>query len=325
MPMILRLADLRLDGGSQLRVRLDDAAIADYIAVLQSGAELPPVDVIDDNGVYWLANGFHRHEAHRGIGRDEIACEVRTGTRIDAIRFAAKANTRHGVRLTDADKRKKVLFFLDHLDELGVLNNDSDIARACLVSRPIVATVRAEISEKLSCNDSGYAIDDPTQTRIVRRGDQQYPMKIGGMGRAPPEPPEPIDRDIAPNGAPAPENANESKGAKNASGNNLPPGADAGRRDADAAISELLAGFERLSSADQMKFERARRLLPRPVNVGDVLGWTATALDAELLRVADAAFSRIRSASERLRHDETVRAWVEAHERENIAVEGGGR
>ena len=153
MPMILRLADIRLDGGSQLRVRLDDAAIADYVSALQSGVELPPVDVIDDGSVYWLANGFHRHEAHRGIGRGEIACEVKTGTRMDAIRFAAKSNTKHGVRLTDEDKRKKVWFFLDHLAELGVLDNDSEIARACLVSRPLVATVRAERAGQLLCND----------------------------------------------------------------------------------------------------------------------------------------------------------------------------
>ena len=40
MTMILRLADLRLDGGSQLRVRLDEAAVADFVEALESGGRI---------------------------------------------------------------------------------------------------------------------------------------------------------------------------------------------------------------------------------------------------------------------------------------------
>jgi hypothetical protein len=55
MPQTIQLADLRLDGGSQLRVRLDEAAVADYVEALKEEAltgkvTLPPGDVFDNIG-----------------------------------------------------------------------------------------------------------------------------------------------------------------------------------------------------------------------------------------------------------------------------------
>ena len=58
------------------------------------------------------------------------------------------------------------------------------------------------------------------------------------------------------------------------------------------------------------------------IGVGNVCGWLAMhALDSQRRHVADAAFSAIASVSERLKHDEVVRAWIEEHERGD-AVEG---
>ena len=37
--------------------------------VFKGKGAFPPVDVFDDNTDYWMANGFHRHEAHRQLGR----------------------------------------------------------------------------------------------------------------------------------------------------------------------------------------------------------------------------------------------------------------
>jgi hypothetical protein len=156
MSTILKLADLRLDGGTQLRVKLDDAHIAEIAAQLVKDEQarsvnpdakpsVPRVDVFADrDGVYWLANGFHRYWAHDEIDRDEIECNVKAGTRIDAVRFAAQSNTRHGLKLTDADKRLKVNYVLDHLAELGVEDNNHAVARFCLVSHPLVAAVKEE-------------------------------------------------------------------------------------------------------------------------------------------------------------------------------------
>jgi hypothetical protein len=155
MSMTLKLSDLRLDGGTQLRVKLDDAHISEIADQLVKDEQaravnpdakpmVPRVDVFaDSDGVYWLANGFHRYWAHNEIDRDEIECNVRVGTRIDAVRFAAQSNTRHGLKLTDADKRLKVNYVLDHLDELGVDDNPSAVAR-CLVSRDLVDAVKDE-------------------------------------------------------------------------------------------------------------------------------------------------------------------------------------
>jgi hypothetical protein len=142
--LLLKLSDLRLDDEIQMRVALDEAAIANYADDLERGDQLPAIEVVYDGEIYWLACGFHRCEAHERAGREMIACNVYEGTRIDAIKRALRSNSTHGVRLTDDDKRKKVNYVLDHLDELGVDDNDREIARFCRVSRDLVAAVRKD-------------------------------------------------------------------------------------------------------------------------------------------------------------------------------------
>jgi hypothetical protein len=155
VPTILKLGDLRLDGGTQFRVELDPAHIThiadqlgrdDQARAVNPSARtfVPPVEVVNDNGVYWLACGFHRFWAHDEAGRDEIECVIHAGTLADAIKLALRSNTRHGLKLTDADKRKKVAYVLGHLDELGVDDNPSAVARFCLVSRDLVDAVKEE-------------------------------------------------------------------------------------------------------------------------------------------------------------------------------------
>jgi len=43
------------------------------------------------------------------------------------------------------------------------------------------------------------------------------------------------------------------------------------------------------------------------------------ATDTDLRKLADLAFRAITNVEERLKHDETVRAWIDEHERRNRA------
>ena len=63
------------------------------------------------------------------------------------------------------------------------------------------------------------------------------------------------------------------------------------------------------------------KLLDKALRVEDVARWLSSMLDSERRQVADAALSAIASVSERLKHDDVVRAWIEEHERGD-AVEG---
>jgi hypothetical protein len=59
-----------------------------------------------------MADGFHRFLAAGRIGSEEITCDVRTGTKTDALWFALGANRQNGTRLNIDDKRHAILVAL---------------------------------------------------------------------------------------------------------------------------------------------------------------------------------------------------------------------
>ena len=123
----------------------------------------------------WLADGFHRLAAARQLGLDEITTDVRKGSRRDAVLHACGANTEHGLRRTNADKRRVVLVLL-HDEEWGQWS-DREIARRCCVTPPFAGKIREELSV------NGLQID----TRKVRRGEQVYEQDTANIGRKPTE------------------------------------------------------------------------------------------------------------------------------------------
>jgi len=62
-----------------------------------------------------------------------------------------------------------------------------------------------------------------------------------------------------------------------------------------------------------------RTPVPKEITYLDIVGWAAGATDSDLRKLADMAFKAITSVAERLKHDETVRAWLDRHEREERA------
>ncbi len=138
----IAVAALRLDGGTQPRAGLDGNTVGEYAEALAAGAVFPPVVVFHDGADYWLADGFHRVRAAQSAELAEIAADVREGTRRDAALYAAGANATHGLRRTNADKRRAVLTLLEDEEWRGW--SDREIARRCGVTHPFVAKLRAE-------------------------------------------------------------------------------------------------------------------------------------------------------------------------------------
>jgi hypothetical protein len=108
---LLSIADLRTDGGTQLRVRIDDDHVADLAAVYadkKTADSVPPVEVLFDSIDYWVWDGHHRILAAKKAGRNDVKCHVDKGTQTDAILKAAGANQKHGLRRSYQDKRRAV-------------------------------------------------------------------------------------------------------------------------------------------------------------------------------------------------------------------------
>jgi hypothetical protein len=155
--IMLPLKELRLNGGTQMRAELDLGTIQEYAEIFD---ELPPVVVFeDDRQHYWLADGFYRAKAAIFAGRDAINCEVRQGTRREAVLFAVGSNANHGVRRTNADKRKCVLALLS--DREWAKWSSHEIARQCGVAFSFVHTLR-KLAEGPSPN--------PNRQRLAAQG-----------------------------------------------------------------------------------------------------------------------------------------------------------
>jgi ParB-like chromosome segregation protein Spo0J len=158
----LIITEIRADEACQLRAAGSAAAIADYAAALGEGAIFPPVVVFrDTDGVHWLADGFHRLEAHKLAGRETINADVRDGDRRDAMLFAAGANAFHGLRRTHEDKRQAILALLH--DPEWRQWSDREIARRTATDHKTVAKLRREL-----CG-AGVNGDAPIERKFTTR------------------------------------------------------------------------------------------------------------------------------------------------------------
>ncbi|WP_193315616.1 hypothetical protein [Janthinobacterium aquaticum] len=175
----LPIATISIDGGTQSRVALNEATVAEYAEVIRLGGELPPVVVFNDGASdgLWLADGFHRFHAHRAAGAMDIACDVRVGTKRDAILHSAGANASHGLRRTNEDKRRAVMTLL--ADPEWSSWTQGKIAEACGVSREFVS--RLSTSAPSSCVRSQDA------TRTVERNGVTYQQNTANIGKATPK------------------------------------------------------------------------------------------------------------------------------------------
>ncbi len=85
---------------------MDLALVAEYARDIGEWIASAPVTVFAADGVYVLADGFHRLEACKEAGLDSIPAIKHDGGKVDALRFAIGANSRHGRRRTQGDMSK---------------------------------------------------------------------------------------------------------------------------------------------------------------------------------------------------------------------------
>ena len=159
----LLIKRIRLDGGTQPRVEMDQALIDEYAACLDA---LPPILVMFDDKRYWLVDGFHRLKAHLQASRKEILVEVRKGTRREAVLLSLGVNAAHGLRRTNADIRRAVETMLG--DHEWSQWSDRQIAEHCAVHHQTVANHRKALE--------GEANNGP-----ARAGEVRHPCDISEL------------------------------------------------------------------------------------------------------------------------------------------------
>jgi hypothetical protein len=140
----MRLEQIRIDGGTQARAKMNEDTVRTYAEALKDGVEFPPVVVFHDGKDHWLADGFNRYYAHQSIKRTEIEADVRRGNILDAKLYACGANATHGQPRTIADKRNSVLLVLNEAAWKGM--SEREVARACNVSHTYVQIVKKSLA-----------------------------------------------------------------------------------------------------------------------------------------------------------------------------------
>ena len=152
--VLLPVAEIIRDIRAQPRQEINIKLVAEYAVSMADGNGFPAIVAFEDpkTSKCYLADGWHRHMAADQAGKDDILVELHppdndeTAAR-SAILYSTGANAAHGMRRTDADKRRAVLTHLQ--DKKWGAYSDRKIAEKAKVGHPFVAKVRREYLESV--------------------------------------------------------------------------------------------------------------------------------------------------------------------------------
>lgn len=145
--MKLKLAAVRIDGGTQAREALDQSVVIRYAEKMQEGDVFPPLVVFNDGSHNWLADGFHRYFAIKSNGGLDSECEVKEGTVRDAELYSYSANgNKRGLGWNTADIRKILNRMLQ--DDEWKKWSDTKIAKHVDVSSMTVGRARRALESE---------------------------------------------------------------------------------------------------------------------------------------------------------------------------------
>lgn len=142
-----------VDSDVQMRAATDGFAVDSYAVAMKAGEVFPEIVVFEEEDRFHLADGFHRVEAARKAGVQQLEAEVRKALTIDdveetgkraAMLFAAGANDNHGLRRSHADKRRAVTALLRDSDWGS--RSDRWVAQAANVSNTFVGKMRSTVN-----------------------------------------------------------------------------------------------------------------------------------------------------------------------------------
>ena len=141
---VINLIDIRIDGGTQVREKLNQDWVKDISEKMSEGVVFDAIKVFHDGSDYWLVDGFHRYFGYRANAVVSAECEVINGTLREAILFSKSVNKDRGLPLTPADQRRSILFMLND-DEYKTWPN-TDIAKHIGVSSMTVGRIKSSIT-----------------------------------------------------------------------------------------------------------------------------------------------------------------------------------
>lgn len=200
--MLLALDKIRRDGETQPRVALDEDHVAQLAKTLRDGSSLPPITVHFDGEQYWLADGFHRVEAHLRCNKTTIDVRTMTGDQRDAFLYAVEHT--NGKELTLDDRRRCALRMVQ--DEEWSQWSDRTIGRRCGLDHVTVGKIRRSLSgENHQMRSAAHPQENsPMTTPAEKAAEESAPATVIPIDRARPasKPEQPKKRKAVRNGKP---------------------------------------------------------------------------------------------------------------------------
>jgi ParB-like nuclease domain len=135
----LKLSEIRIDGGTQVRLQMDPTWISEIVDNMRNDVEYPPLETIYDGENHWLTDGFHRYYALKQLGVKSYNVDWIPGTLQEAIVRSLSANSKHGKPRTREDKINAVVRARE-MEQYKEASN-YEIAKVCAVSQSFVAAV----------------------------------------------------------------------------------------------------------------------------------------------------------------------------------------
>lgn len=169
----IAIAKIRQDGGTQPRAQINLFTVGDYAEEMRAGVRFPDVVLFFDGSDYWLADGFHRVLAAIQAGLKEINADVKQGTLQDAQWHSYSANSTHGLRRTNDDKKRAVESALAH--PYAARYSNVQIAQHCGVAESTIRNYKENLSSQFAKIDDGK--------RTVTRNGSTYEMDTANIGK----------------------------------------------------------------------------------------------------------------------------------------------
>jgi len=145
--IFVSLDKIYIDPALFVRSHPREDVIDEYAQSASECACFKPIDLFRNGppGFHILADGYHRVRAFQRARKKVIRAIIHEGGQLEALRFALAANTQHGIRRTNADKKVCIRIALENFPD----QSDRAIAALCKVSHPTIKTVRDELANAI--------------------------------------------------------------------------------------------------------------------------------------------------------------------------------
>lgn len=184
--MKLPINEIVSDERCQTRAATDESVVEEYRTAYVAGASMPPIEVFRVGGVAVIVDGTHRYlAASLAAVRWLEVVEVGSGSWDEAQWYALAANKAHGLRRSNADKRRTVEVALRN--PIAQEQSSRVVAEQCGVDHKTLEKIRRELQA------AGEVA--PRKTRTDSLGRQQPAAKSlekpGDVGKVATPDPEP--------------------------------------------------------------------------------------------------------------------------------------